>query len=192
MQSTSIYDNRAPQGGGIYLGGGALNAFNSTLSSNTAGTTGGALYAAQGNVDLRFVTIANNSAPSGAAVHNVGATVRLLASIVSSPAGLANCSGAALTSNGGYNRIGDLSCALLSAVADDRQNVANILLDPLSDNGGPTLTHMPEPDANVVDIMPNFVCQSNLAGFDLFDQRGRIRPSPVSYTHLTLPTSDLV
>ncbi len=178
LQRSSIYNNQAGFGAGVFIGAGALTALNTTLSSNVGGTGGGLFVQAAGSADLRFVTIANNSAAAGGSVANYSTNTQVLASIVTVSAGQTNCFGSQpLRSNGGYNRISDLTCNLLGATADDSQNVANIQLEPLSDNGGPTLSHKPAADPNIVDIMPNFVCQTNFTGLDLVDQRNRIRPS---------------
>jgi subtilisin-like proprotein convertase family protein/threonine dehydrogenase-like Zn-dependent dehydrogenase len=179
LQRTSIHNNQARYGGGVYQSSSTLSAINTTVSSNLASTGGGFEFGGGiTSADLRFVTIANNSAPSGASIWNSSSSskVSLSASILTVAPDQRNCSGS-LTSNGGYNRISDLSCNLQDATASDLQNVGNIQIEPLGDNGGPTLSHKPAPDLSIVDIMPGNICQSILGDAGLNDQRGRVRPS---------------
>ncbi|MEZ4837028.1 MAG: right-handed parallel beta-helix repeat-containing protein [Caldilineaceae bacterium] len=179
IQNSSVYNNEAASGAGLWSNSQrGVSIVNTTISSNRASTSGGGLYLAWAGGDLRFVTIANNSAPQGAGIYNSSATSRLLASIVTVTPDQTNCAGSKpLLSNGGYNRISDLSCNLQNTTADDLQNVGNVQLEPLSDNGGPTLSHKPVADPSTVDVMPGFVCEANFADADMEDQRRRVRPS---------------
>jgi hypothetical protein len=171
LTSTTVSDNGAGDtpddrpdfGGGLYL---AITATleNVTISGNTANTVGGGVYG--GAVTMRNVTFANNTAgltgggiSSGAAsLHNV-----LLAG--NSPN---NCEGFGSFSSLGGNMSSDGSCPNLNQTGDDN-NVANVMIGPLFDNGGPIETHALLDGSPAIDDGVNTQCPST-------DARGEPRP----------------
>ena len=178
IERSTISGNVASDvGGGLRLLGNAT-IINSTISGNeTTGWYGGALFVTDGVVDMTNVTVAGNvspgSTPAAVFVGTFGpgsATLNVTNSII---AGNANegCflapfgSGAVAINSLGNNVFTDSTC---SPIASD-QIVADALLDPLADNGGPTLTHALLADSPAIDAGNNAVCPAT-------DQRGLARP----------------
>ena len=115
----------AGKGGGLYVGSGNVWITNSTFSGNSASSyyvcdgLGGAVYVQAGNVSLVNCTLTGNYAARGGAIFNAGGMVSLQYCIVTD-----GVVGVPLTS--GNNLF---------------TNAAAAGLEPLMDNGGPTLTH---------------------------------------------------
>ncbi|UCF41623.1 MAG: hypothetical protein JSW43_04655, partial [Gemmatimonadota bacterium] len=110
-------------GGGIYNGGN-LTLTNSTVSGNTAYWGGGIHASWMGYATLTNTIVADNGAPTGA---------NCLASVLSSL---------------GYNLTDDTSCGV---TAPGDLIVADAMLGPLQDNGGPTQTHDLLPGSPAID-----------------------------------------
>ena len=152
-------------GGGIYNSmGGTLTITNVTLSGNqitnlsSGGSNGGGIFN-DGTARLTNVTLSGNSALNGSGIANYGtATLKntLIAKGVSGP----NCSSAL---GGSFNLSDDGSCAFGAG----RDHVT-LSLGPLANNGGPTLTHMPQPPSPAID-------GGTGAGCPATDQRGASR-----------------
>lgn len=152
---------------------------NSTLSGNSAGLVGGALSNARGLTEISHSTITANSARgagSGLASLSGAATETLVrASIVAGNTGDSD-----VVTNGdpaqpsftsqGDNLIGGGDAAPQFAQTGDTTGVNNPLLGSLTDNGGPTQTHLPTMESPAVDAVTG-VCPSPVA-----DQRGVVRP----------------
>jgi hypothetical protein len=130
--------------------GGIATLTNVTLSGNSAGISGGGLVSiGTGTITvLAHVTLSGNSAgTSGGANYRSNGTVRAYHSIVAnSPSGM-NCFGSVLSD--GFNLSSDTSCGLFF------NTVPNLVLGPLTDNGGPTKTHMPLPGSPAIDYVAN-------------------------------------
>ncbi len=179
--------NVAGQSGGglINTAGGTAFLYNSTFSGNVATFgTGGAVQVDSGSVEARNTTIAFNSAfGDGGGVMRNGGTVTLGNTIVAdntSSTGVSDFSGP-FTSLGN-NLFGDATGAS-GFVGSDLLNV-NPQLEPLADNGGPTLTHAlaatsPAVDAGNNALIPNATDH---------DQRGstRILDGPDANTTATV------
>ena len=175
-KSTISGNTAAGNGGGLYLTG-LSQLLNVTLSANKvtgAGSSGGGGLFNGGSAALIFVTVANNSAPVfGAGLYNDsmnGATLVMENSLLANNTtggGSANCDGT--ISSSGHNFATDTKCAL--SQTGDQQNVA-LPLGALADNGGPTLTHMPQPGNPAIDAIPLANCPVAYR----FDQRGVERP----------------
>jgi hypothetical protein len=111
----------------------------------------------------------------GGIFHNsdvAGKTISLKNSIVdNSPVGK-NCVQENLNPNlipimsNGFNLSSDTSCAPILKQASDRNN-QDPLLGPLANNGGPTLTHLPQAGSPAID---------HGSGCPPTDQRGAARP----------------
>ncbi|MBK9928209.1 MAG: hypothetical protein IPP66_23320 [Anaerolineales bacterium] len=136
VMNSVLYNNSATYGGGI-SNYGPLTVMNSTLSNNLATYSGGGIYN-WGALTVTNSTLSNNSANNGGGISNNYAATTLLYNtlIVDSPSGL-NCvrSGGTLTANS-FNMDTDGSCDNAAEMSS-----AQINLQPLSDNGGPTQTH---------------------------------------------------
>jgi beta-glucanase (GH16 family) len=162
-------------GGGLRLLGDATIR-NSTISGNTStGWHGGGLFVTDASSTFEHVTIANNTSPGGTAggmfVGTFGAPVDVTwsSSVVAGNSGdqcVVFGGGAAVLTSTGGNVVADASCG--AAVGNDQHGV-DALLEPLADNGGPTLTHQLGAGSPAVDAATGST-QS-------VDQRGVSRPA---------------
>ncbi len=182
IDDTTLNDNLASRGGAIFNTSAAgLTMTNSTLSANTATTSGGGL-ANFGTASLLNDTLFENNAPVGAGIAN-----NVLGTPPFGPITLKNTLVAGSTSgadidgdnfiNGGHNLIqamGAVTAYLpdgttLTTIAngDGSGDIVgqNPQLDILRDNGGPTLTHALLFGSPARDAGDNFAVKLN-------DQRG--------------------
>jgi hypothetical protein len=177
------------QGGGIYVARNNLSMANSTLAFNetlggSSGATpgeclGGAIAAVANSSSLANLTIAFNSAgatqpgstnssvSSGGGIANMGGGVSLRTSLMVSNAP-ANYSGSLTDIS--YNFSSDASVGLSPSTG--ATNV-DVLLGPLTDNGGPTLTM----GLGIISPARDKVPPNSLSV--LQDQRGISRPQPM-------------
>jgi hypothetical protein len=152
---------------------------NSTFSGNVSTAWhGGAVFHTDGQLTVTNSTFTGNSAPGGTAAGIVVATfgggtpnLTLTNTILANPVGGLNCAienqgGAGTITSGGHNIDDDGSCNL---TAPGDQPFTNPLLEPLADNGGPTLTHALLPGSPAIDAANADVCPAT-------DQRGVVRP----------------
>jgi beta-glucanase (GH16 family) len=164
-------------GGGLRLLGNA-EIVNSTISGNVAtGWHGGAIFQTDGDVTILNSTIANNIAPDYASstlfIGQFGGgfvpTLTLTNTIITGNQWYACEKFASGTVgnvvSGGSNVVQDDSC---NPVASD-QVVADALLGPLANNGGPTLTHALLSGSPAIDAANGALCPAT-------DQRGVARP----------------
>lgn len=136
------------QGGGI-ANSGTLNVNNSTITGNVAGAlntgggVGGGIANGGGTVNVTNSTISGNFATTASGgIDNFGGTVNLKSSIVAlNMAPNADNLNGTITSQG-YNVMGTTSGATIVATTGDQFGVtaAQLKLDPLGNNGGPTQT----------------------------------------------------
>ncbi|GHA20591.1 hypothetical protein GCM10008090_33120 [Arenicella chitinivorans] len=123
-------------GGGLHAQDSAsVSISNSTLSGNSAHSRGGGLYAEySASVSIINSTLSGNSAVfgGGGLVATDTASVSINNSIVANSAGDA-CDGIGIIAIATDSIVDDTSCR--------GATVADPLLEPLADNGGPTLTH---------------------------------------------------
>lgn len=197
--SGNIATGDAALGGGIFLYSGTLTVVNSTVASNLAhdpssvsfGGSGGGIFSSSavgpvsgpgGAVTIIHSTITGNSALGNALGPNagLGGGVRV-DSLVLSNSIIANntatiAAGTDCTTQSiqfkGVNLIGDGSCFAEA----EGQLIGDPMLSPLADNGGLTLTKMPQLGSPVVNRIPkvNGRCQGAAGIRD--DQRGVRRP----------------
>ncbi len=170
----TISDGAADFGGGIDLGGFAtVRLTNTTVSNNTA-SCGGGIFNREGGVLLTNTTVSNNTATGdgggtaargGGIVNQIG-TVRLTNTIVARNTATTNPDAEGTFTSQGNNLIGDTTGAT-GFVNSDLKNV-DPLLGPLQDNGGPTLTHALLAGSPAVDAANNTPCP-------FLDQRGVTR-----------------
>jgi hypothetical protein len=162
--NSTVSDNSANEGSGIYSTGANITVSNSTFSGNTAAAGGGIVN----HVALQITncTFSNNSASLGGGVLNTG-TLEIGNSILNagdSGANISNGAGGTVTSLG-YNLSSDDGSGYLSGPGD--QINTDPMLGPLQDNGGPTFTHELLPASPAIDAGdPNFIPPP------FFDQRG--------------------
>ena len=149
-------------GGGIYNSStGTVNLTNSTLSSNSAnddggagssfGNGGGIANDSSGPVNIAHSTLANNSASAngGGIYNNSTGPVQISNSIVA--LNTATTAGPDLsgTFTANYTFIGNPAGAVINGGTGNLNGDPQ--LDPLANNGGPTQTHLPQPDSTAID-----------------------------------------
>lgn len=170
---STLSGNVSGLGGGLAIWHGTVTLVNSTLSGNTAASGGGIYHAANSSpasLDLINSTLAENTAAIGGSIHSYGynatATLTVTNSILVS--GDVNCfsEGDVVSNDGGHNLMSDTSCGF--------GQVAAPLLGPLADNGGPTLTHLPQSGSPAIDAGDDAVCAADPVNG--LDQRGTLRP----------------
>jgi len=169
-------------GGGLYNYHGAVFVGSSTFSGNTAAGWGGGIISDYGQTILNHATLSGNSAVAGGGIYNLTAdstrTIVMQSTIIAnSPSGY-NCaqfSGSQDVQSNGYNLSDDNSFNTFCTGAFQAFDVsnANVKLGPLANNGGFTLTHLPQPDSPAIDAIPSG--QNGCGNVDP-DQRGISRP----------------
>ncbi|MCC5951131.1 MAG: S8 family serine peptidase [Acidimicrobiia bacterium] len=143
----------------------------STLAASIGAGLGGGV-ANDGTLALHAVTItANRAWGGGGLAATTGATTTVEASIIGAQLAGGDCTGP--VASAGFNLASDTTCW---AGGSDLAGV-DPLLEPLADNGGPTLTHRPANasparDAVAIGVAP--LCTGT--GIYSNDQRGIIRP----------------
>ncbi|TWU66199.1 CHRD domain-containing protein [Crateriforma conspicua] len=159
-------------GGGLHLGGDAIvDVINTTVSENQSGNEGGGLWnSSTGTLRVVSSTVALNASPRGGGIDTIdGGSTTIGSSIIAmndaddGP----NIHGAVTTD--GFNVIGDTSGATFANTQPtDQLDVTNTGLQPLSDNGGPTMTH-------ALSAGSPALASGDPDGVDV-DQRGIARP----------------
>ncbi|NDJ62199.1 MAG: DUF11 domain-containing protein, partial [Chloroflexi bacterium] len=177
--NSTISNNDANGTGAV--GGGIFNSattgitiFNSTISGNSAAGTGGGIFN-QHNMDVRFTTIFNNSAPMGGGVRTLSDTLAFTNSLVggASTGGACSIGGTGIITATDANFDDDGTCTGFT-------QLTSLGLAPLSNNGGPTETHAIISASPLSDSVTMCV---DLGGNPLTeDQRGPVfgpRPQPM-------------
>lgn len=150
LTDSLISSNSAFNGGGIWsntnlTGTQTTRILNSTISGNSGGN-GSGVFNSDGLTTIRHSTITNHNAPftsTVAATGNSQTRMEIYSSII---AGNDNFDLSYFGSvnpfvSGGYNLIGESNADAAFNMPGDQTAVANPLLAPLADNGGPTGTH---------------------------------------------------
>jgi CSLREA domain-containing protein len=178
IRNSAIFNNGADNSGGIYNAG-KLNLINSTLSSNhaTAGNGGGLTN--ENQAFLRNVTVTLNTATGdaggieslGSGDVNFGNTI--IAGNTSGSPFFPNLKGATFTS-AGYNVIGPpkISTVIWGDLTGNQIDVADPMLNPLANNGGTTLSHLPKLGSPVIDAGSVLLATDQFGSSLPFDQRG--------------------
>jgi len=166
--SGNVADCFGCPGGGIYNMAGAVTLINSTLSGNTARSGGGVFnQSSSGSVTIIHSTLFDNRGPSGGAnLLTFGGPIFLRNSIIANSQLSGNCfANPFLIFNSGHNlQFPNATCGSTIPIADP-------LLGPLQDNGGPTFTHALLAGSPAIDAIPLAACSAAAA-----DQRGVTRP----------------
>ncbi|MCH8527946.1 MAG: MBG domain-containing protein [Kiritimatiellae bacterium] len=186
VNQSTISGNSAFRGGGIHTQSAAGSATdpagimirNSTISGNTATDTGGGVRNVSGVMEITHSTLTSNTANSGGGVWswNDGDTAtRIGQSIVAGNSGgeLVGFFTLQRYVSLGHNLIGqdvvNVDFNIEFNETGDQTGIANPLLGPLADNGGPTLTHAPLAGSPALGA-------SVVVGGVNTDQRGVARP----------------
>lgn len=163
LSGNSAHEN----GGGIYAYKSTTSLTNVTLSGNSADKIGGGIYADQSTTTLTNVTMSGNSGGTFVGgIYNSAGPLALANTLLAKGSNGFNCN---LQFGGSFNLSDDGSCGF--GVGD---NVADLMLGPLADNGGPTKTHLPEPGSPALD-------HGNGIKFLFTDQRGISRPQGTAW-----------
>ncbi len=160
IRNSTFYGNVASVGfgGGIYNAGGDAEISNSTISGNFAENDGGGVYNSS-----NFFVMTNSTVVENIADYSIGGLGDDRESLKS----ISNSIVANNTNGPGCTNevIGD--CA-------GRFERPNLMLGPLQNNGGPTLTHALLPGSSAIDAGNNAICAAD--PINNLDQRGVIRP----------------
>jgi predicted outer membrane repeat protein len=169
VDSSTFNGNTAAHHGGAIYSGSTMTITNSTFNANTGTNGGGAIYQdGNGNSTIAYATIVGNTAPFGAGVYNDGggnATLTIARSIVSGNT-TGNCDGVLQT--GGYNLSNGTGCGSVFTGTGDLIN-QTLNMAALANNGGPTLTMLPQAGNPAIDHIPHASCVQH------YDQRGYAR-----------------
>jgi len=192
ITGSTLSNNQAGVRGGAIFNNDIVTLLNSTVSTNSANSIGGGIYNAvlldpadgvtvlsAGSLTLTNVTVVRNSTDgTGGGVVNVdGATASLRNTVVA--ANSSSSTGVDLQgafTSLGTNFIGQAnqSTGLTNGVMGDQVGSAaspfDPVIGPLSDNGGPTLTHALQTGSPAIDAGDN-------SGGEPVDQRGGRRPT---------------
>jgi CSLREA domain-containing protein len=168
LDNVTLSGNMATAGGAIYNELGTMTLTNVTLSNNSAtGAPGGGGVLTNGSARLINVTFSNNSATvstyGGGIAIGFGLTTLTNTIVANSPSG-GNCSAFIGSIGGSSNLSSDGTCGFGAG----RVNV-DVMLAPLGNYGGATLTHMLKPGSPAINSGTNEGCPST-------DQRGLPRP----------------
>ncbi|MGD8586633.1 MAG: choice-of-anchor Q domain-containing protein, partial [Chloroflexota bacterium] len=171
--TTMIFDSTVSNNIAKYSAGGIakytelMNVFNSTISGNQVQgfNAGGGMVLNYGDTGLTHVTFANNQAYTGGALATIDTVwTTVLQGVILSDSSGDNCDIHSTLSYSGLNLADDTTCFTASAT----RLIADPLLEPLTDNGGPTLTHLPGEGSPAIDS-GGAICPE-------YDQRGTPRP----------------
>ena len=162
IDSSSIHDNTAETGGGAEIGRGETFITNTTISNNQATRVGG-LSVSGTSALISNVTVAFNEAERTGGLESNADDLTLVNSILAFNIPT-DCADIEMTSFG-FDLVGDASCGF-EGPGDLNKVDAGLL--PLSDNGGPTLTHFLFSDSPAINAADPHFCPS-------FDQRGMPR-----------------
>ncbi|MDA1049213.1 MAG: S8 family serine peptidase [Planctomycetota bacterium] len=179
IRRSTLSANHAGTDGGAALNNfiGTLTIINSTISANTAGGDGGGIrQIGSGSTTLQNATVTNNSATNAGGVLQVSGAVNVINTIIAgNTATSSHPDVMGVFTSQGHNLIGNVATATGFTNGSKGDQVGssgsplNPLLGPLSDNGGPTLTHALLPGSPAVDTGDDLKAP-------LTDQRGLARP----------------
>jgi predicted outer membrane repeat protein len=167
ISTSSFYGNTAAASGGAIRIWSSLTVENSTLSGNNSDSIGGGFNVQDSGVlKLQHATLSENTASSGGGIY-VGSNAALtyIHTIIAHSTNGDCVDHGTIHTESTHNLVEDGSCPVNSYTNMD----GDPKLGPLSDNGGPTLTHALLPGSLAMDAgsMPD--CLST-------DQRGFYRP----------------
>ena len=170
LTNSTVSDNTAERGPSIYSSG-TMTLTNSTVSGSSVLYECGSYFNGYGIGNEGTLTVTNSTVtanPAGGLDNRGEATVTN--SIIDG--GCVQFGDDAATVSGGYNIVGGTDDCGFDAPTDlvDVSSLA-LALGPLSDNGGPTMTHALLSGSVAIDAIPPLVCEVTE------DQRGEPRPA---------------
>ncbi len=184
---STLSENTATAGAGIYQSVEPLQVTNSTIGLNDAGVSGGGIYLFQvtGTNRLNNVTVIGNGVDADQGGTGTGGGIYVYQSSVTLSNSILNnlndsthddddcgfTDSASITSNG-YNIISAPGpCTITGAYTQ-----ASVLVGNPSDNGGPTKTYALQPGSPGIDVGNPGGCTDPLGATLTTDQRGVKRP----------------
>jgi len=168
INSTITGNTAGTLSGGIDNSYGTLTVINSTITGNTAGTLSGGIDNFYGTLTVINSTITDNATTSGAGGGIVNDTALLtLANTI-----VANNTGGDVVNDGtimarGTNIIETPIAGEGTITGADTIIAGDPLLGPLADHGGPTQTHLPQPDSPAIDAGDPRVLSETFLAVDL-------------------------
>ena len=193
---STVRDNttsgNSAEGGGIFTFPGAISLTNSTVSGNSSTGSGGGINTVLGNVSLVSSTVTGNSAAGGGGGISFGmfnGVLTLSNSIVAGNADDGTAPDVQVGDEGvdptaEHSLIGDNTGTTLNAAqtADSNGNLIGSadapidpLLGPLTNNGGPTLTHALLAGSPAIDAGDNALAVDEDGNALATDQVGQVR-----------------
>ena len=162
VQRSLFIDNSSKSfGGALYNNSGIVSVENSTFVRNTS-NVGGGVSDGGAQITIRFSTFTDNRADNGGAIsRSLTGDVTLGYSIVAGSRNEANtedeseCDGPEVTTLG-LNIVDDESCITPASGTDMRNTFPS--LEELADNGGFSMTQMPNADSPALDKVPLDQC----------------------------------
>ncbi len=174
LSNSTVFGNSAVYGAGIYNDYTAvsLTLTNTTVSLNSATNSGGGGIANLSVMTLVSTTLSDNLATEiGSAISNVGAAL-VRNTIIDGDCWFAT----PLDSLGGNIESEGNTCGF-GHPTDKTVPAPLLLLGPLQDNGGPTMTHALLPGSEAIDWIPEAMCIGADGQPLTTDQRGQPRPA---------------
>ena len=170
MSNSTLTGNSAGQGGGAIYSNGSLIVSNSTFSKNSGQFYAGAIFS-NTKATISSSTFYNNSSNTGGGIYG-GGSLTVANSIFANNTG-GNCSTA--FTNGGYNLSDDSTCGFGASTGANGQTIGdgiNPLLDSngLQNHGGPTQTIALLSTSPAIGAIPTALCPAT-------DQHGNARPA---------------
>lgn len=199
IEGSTISNNTGYYAGAIYNNGGSVSLRDSTVSNNITyrGPSieswtwrGGSFAVINSTISGAIVENECGSYFNGYGVGNDGDLLVVNSTIAGNAAGALDNRGVATVTNsildggcvqygddstttsGGHNVVGGVdSCGFDDATDMVEVGSMDLLLGPLAENGGPTMTHALLPGSVAIDVIPAPMCQASE------DQRGEARPA---------------
>jgi hypothetical protein len=184
ISNSTLENNRANTGGGVYAAIVPFSLNNSTISGNYAGygtsdSGGGGLHLVQLNATISNSTIVNNDGgASGGGIYFddfYGGNLVLKNTILAGNIANQNLDCTGHLTSAGYNILGNTIGCYFASTSSDKINV-NPLVTPLDLHGGPTKTHMLFAGSPAVDAGNPAGCSDPSGSVLSTDQRGFTRP----------------
>ncbi len=176
LRNCTVSGNITNNGSGGILNSGTLSFNRSTLSGNVAQNGNGGGLVNTGTATITRSTIANNSATgAGGGIHGPSGTINMGDTIVALNTAPSGPDFNAILTSQGFNLIGEHDGLLFAkGFASDKIGVtaAQLKLDVLQNNGGPTMTHALLAGSVAID--------AGFASGGTTDQRGLPRPVDVA------------
>jgi hypothetical protein len=158
VANSTVSGNAAVASGGGVYNNGAMTLLNTTISGNTAVAKGGGIVTYGGTLALKRTLVAGNTAPTGREAHR--------------QAGAVTAASFNLFGFGGNAGLSGFSAGATDVAPGASVTLAGIL-GPLSNNGGPTLTHAVVAGSPAIDRAPSAECL--VEPVNGIDQRGSPR-----------------